>query len=77
MRTLARLGFFSEGRDYTASYRAAVDALVRDGEIDRDWLVGAYLALREHGRTLCKRAAPLCPPCPLDGVCAHAEVRVL
>ena len=74
VRALARLGFFLEGRDYGASYRAAIDVLVRHGDADRDWLVTAYLALREHGRTLCKRAAPICLPCPLDAACAHAVV---
>ncbi len=77
VRALARLGFFSEGRDYTASYRAAIDVLASQGEPDRDWLVRAYLSLREHGRALCKRGAPQCLPCPLDPVCAHATVAAL
>jgi endonuclease III len=34
----------------------------------------AYLVLREHGKTLCKRAAPICEPCPLDKACAHRPV---
>ena len=77
VRALARLGFFNEARDYAASYRAAIDVLARHGAVDRDWLVTAYLALRDHGRALCKRAAPLCLACPLDGVCAHAVVARL
>jgi endonuclease-3 len=72
VRALARLGFFAEGRDYAASYRAAIDALVWHGDADRDWLVTAYLVLREHGRALCRRARPICLPCPLDAACAHA-----
>jgi endonuclease-3 len=63
VRALAHLGFFAEGRDYAASYRAAIDALVRRGEPDRAWLVTAYLVLREH--------------CPLDAACAHALVARL
>ena len=72
VRALARLGLFIDQRDYGASYRAAMDALNRYGEPDRDWLITAYLVLREHGRTLCKRSAPLCLTCPLDADCAHA-----
>jgi endonuclease-3 len=74
VRALARLGFFAEGRDYAASYRAAMEALVRHGDPDRAWLITAYWVLRDHGRTLCKRAGPICLPCPIDAACAHAVV---
>ncbi len=77
LRVLARLGFFVEARSYQACYRAAIDILARDGLADRDWLVTAYLALRDHGRSLCKRGAPLCHACPLDSRCAHAAVANL
>jgi endonuclease-3 len=77
VRALARLGFFMEGRDYGASYRAAIDALVRHGDLDRDWLITAYQVLRAHGQTLCKRVAPICLPCPLDATCTHAVVLKL
>ncbi len=74
VRALARLGVLVEQRDYAASYRAATQALVRLGQSDRDWLVTAYVTLRDLGKTLCKRAAPNCLACPLDPVCAHAVV---
>ncbi len=77
LRVLARLGFFVEARSYAASYRAAIDILARDGLAERDWLVTAYLSLRDHGRSLCKRGAPLCHACPLDSRCAHAAVADL
>jgi endonuclease-3 len=77
VRALARLGFFIERRDYAASWRAAVDVLVRQGDADRDWLISAYLVLRAHGQALCKRAAPRCVGCPLDEDCAHAVVKAL
>ena len=77
VRALARLGLFIEQRDYGASYRAAIDALIRYGEMDRDWLITAYVVLREHGRALCKRSAPLCLTCPLDAECGHAVVAGL
>ena len=72
VRALARLGLYIQQRDYAASYRAAVEALARYGVMDRDWLVTAHQVLREHGKTLCRRAAPQCMACPLDTACAHA-----
>lgn len=77
VRALARLGFFAEQRDYSTSYRAAVDVLASQGDADRQFLISAYLALRAHGQAVCKRAAPLCPACPLDENCAHAVVSAL
>ena len=77
VRALARLGFFIEQASYAASYRAAIAALTRHGEPDRDWLIRAHLVLRDHGKTLCKRATPLCLACPLDAACAHATTLTL
>ena len=77
VRALARLGYFSEGRDYAASYRAAIAVLAREGEAEREWLISAFLALRAHGRALCRRGVPLCGTCPLDALCAHATVAAL
>jgi endonuclease III len=77
VRALARLGFFTELRDYAASYRAAVGALKEQGVMERDWLIRAFLTLRAHGRTLCKRAEPICVACPLDQDCAHRVVARL
>ena len=42
------------------------------GPRDRQWLMDAYLRLRAHGKTLCRRGVPLCHACPLDPACAHA-----
>jgi adenine-specific DNA glycosylase len=71
LRALARLGIVEEGPSYSASYKAAVAALSGHGRPDRAWLMDAYALLREHGKTLCRRSAPQCLPCPLDAVCAH------
>ena len=77
LRALARLGVVDPQGSYAASYRAGIEALEAGGRGDRDWLVEAYLVLREHGRSLCKRAAPLCWTCPLDGTCPHVAVAGL
>lgn len=34
-----------------------------------DWLFSAYALLRHHGQELCRRAAPICSPCPLRRRC--------
>jgi endonuclease III len=71
MRALVRLGFFAEQKAYSQTYKAATTMLREQGSPEAEWLKRAYLTLREHGRALCKRSAPICEPCPLDRVCAH------
>jgi endonuclease III len=75
LRALARLGLIPHSDNYAALYRSGVELLRRDGVAERDWLVGAYGLLRDHGRTLCRRSEPQCLACPLDGACAHVPVR--
>ncbi len=72
VRTLVRMGFIQEHKAYAATWRAAMDVLREQGEPDFDWLTGAYLTLRDHGRERCRCAEPACPACPLDFTCAHA-----
>ncbi len=75
LRTLVRLGLVEEQPHYGATYRGAVAVLSSAGGCDRDWLIRAYEALREHGRTLCRRSAPTCLACPVDALCGHVVVR--
>ena len=77
LRALARLGFIEPHGSYAAMYRAAIETLKARGPGDRDWLIAAYLLLREHGKVICRRAAPMCWACPLDEVCLHAAVAGL
>jgi endonuclease-3 len=77
LRALARLGVFVEQAAYPASYKAAIAALQSQGRPDAAWLATAFHVLREHGKTLCRRGAPLCVVCPLDEGCAHVAVRAL
>ena len=72
LRVLVRLGYFPQQASYAASYKAGVALLAREGRPEREWLIEAYLRLRAHGKTLCRRSRPLCETCPLDPVCAHA-----
>lgn len=77
LRALVRMGFCAEEKSYGQSYKAAVGVLAKDGNPDFAWLKRAWRILREHGKTLCKRTAPICEPCPLDRVCAHKMVEKL
>ena len=74
LRTLVRLGFVAEQKSYSQTYKAATSVLAKEGGTEAEWLKRAYVILREHGKTLCKRSAPICEPCPLDRVCAHRPV---
>jgi len=73
LRALVRLGFAAEARNYAQTYRAGTAALAAASH-DGEWLKRAYGVLRAHGKSLCKRSAPVCEPCPLDGACAHRPV---
>ena len=74
LRAMVRLGLSPEHKNYSQTYKAAVDLMRKEGQPDAAWLERAYLVLRAHGRALCKRSAPICEPCPLDPVCAHHPV---
>ncbi|MBV9061647.1 MAG: hypothetical protein JOY77_01805 [Alphaproteobacteria bacterium] len=71
LRTMVRLGYCLEENSYGQTYKSAAAVLGLAGQSDSDWLARAYGLLREHGKALCKRAAPVCEPCPLDHICAH------
>jgi endonuclease-3 len=74
LRALVRLGFVAEQKSYSQTYKAAGAILLRELGTDAEGLKRAYVVLREHGKALCKRAAPVCEPCPLDRACAHRMV---
>lgn len=71
LRVLLRLGFGEEKKNYSASYRSAHDA-IKDAIVnDCDWLIGAHLLLRKHGKELCKTTKPRCDQCPVRNACAY------
>jgi endonuclease III len=72
LRVLVRLGLAREGTSYAKTYagaRCLVDGLPAEAMA----LQEAHLLLQHHGRTLCKRSAPLCEACPLRSGCAYAR----
>jgi endonuclease-3 len=77
LRAMVRMGFCAEEKSYGQTYKGALAVLARDGLPETAWLKRAYVVLREHGKALCKRSAPICEPCPLDRDCAHRLVATL
>jgi endonuclease-3 len=60
---------------YSQVYRASQKAL--DAELPKtaDARARAYLLLKRHGQTICKRARPQCELCPLTRECHYFNAR--
>ena len=71
LRVLLRLGFGEEKKSYTATYRAVQDSVRDQLKNDYDWLISAYIVLRQHGKQLCKTTRPLCERCPVRKSCRY------
>jgi endonuclease-3 len=76
LRVLIRLGFGEEKKSYTATYRAVQEAIGDQLKEDYDWLIGAHILLRQHGKELCKTSAPLCEKCPVRKSCEYFRSQV-
>ncbi len=69
LRVLERYGIVAAGQTYARGYRDACTALRAAFGEDGDALQRAYLALRRHGKTICRRAVPECPRCAVRTSC--------
>jgi endonuclease III len=72
LRVLARLRFVAEQGSYAKTYaasRAAAASLPDRATAYQE----AHLLLQRHGRTVCRRGAPLCDRCPVAGDCDYAR----
>jgi adenine-specific DNA glycosylase len=69
LRVLQRLGYGAERATWAESYRET--QATADADIPRAVPVRqlAYLLLKHHGQTVCRRSAPHCPECPLQTDC--------
>lgn len=70
-----RLGFGREGKSYATSYRSVQECIGAALPHEPMALKRAYLLLRRHGETLCKRTAPLCDHCPVRLYCPYGKSR--
>jgi len=69
---LVRIRNGDDGHEYGAAYRQAQWLIEREVAGEFAARMRAYLLLKTHGQTLCKRNKPKCGECPLQSKCAHA-----
>jgi endonuclease III len=74
-RTMVRLGYGADHKNYSTMYRSVRDAAAKELRDDFDWLIDAHLVLRRHGQEVCKTSAPRCEMCSLRADCAYASTR--
>jgi len=75
-RTMVRLGYGADHKNYSTMYRSVRDAAAKELRDDFDWLIDAHLVLRRHGQEVCKTSAPRCEMCGVRAECAYAAARV-
>lgn len=75
LRVLGRLGLIREEKSYARMYVAARGVAAASLPARARDVQEAHLLLALHGRTLCRRAAPLCEACPLAPMCAYARIK--
>jgi endonuclease III len=73
-RTMCRIGYGAEHKNYTTMYRSVADAARPELVADYDWLIDAHVLLRHHGQELCKTSQPRCESCPLTDQCAYYAI---
>lgn len=69
LRVLQRLGYGRTLRTYAGTYRSAQAAASAELPETVPARREAFLLLRQHGQTLCRRTAPRCTACPLRPDC--------
>jgi endonuclease-3 len=67
---LVRIQRGQERESYGVTYREAQQAIEADIAPNFDAHTRAYLLLKRHGQTLCKRNNPKCDRCPVNCSCA-------
>ena len=67
---LVRINRGKEGENYGVTYREAQEAIETEIPKTFDARTRAYLLLKRHGQTLCKRSNPKCDHCPVNSSCA-------
>ena len=67
---LVRIQRGQERENYGVTYREAQQAIDAEIAPSFDARTRAYLLLKRHGQTLCKRTNPKCDACPVNSSCA-------
>ncbi len=68
---LVRILHGQERENYGVTYREAQQAIESQVPRKADSRMRAFLLLKQHGQTLCKRTNPKCEQCPLKASCAY------
>jgi endonuclease III len=74
-QVLVRIRSGDEGTNYVATYRDAQAAIEAESPREFHARTRAYLLLKVHGQTLCKRTNPKCDACPLQADCAYGSKK--
>jgi endonuclease III len=72
-RTLCRIGYGTDHRNYSTMYRSVRAAVTPEIVRDSDWLSDAHLLTRRHGQEVCKTSAPRCEICVLRSLCSYGR----
>jgi endonuclease III len=64
-----------ERENYGVTYREAQETIEAEIPKTFDARMRAYLLLKRHGQTLCKRSNPKCDHCPVNSSCAFFAVK--
>jgi endonuclease-3 len=72
---LVRIRKGRERTNYGANYRETQTSIENEVPPARDARERAYLLLKQHGQTLCKRRKPDCARCPIKPSCAFAAMQ--
>jgi len=68
---LVRIQLGLERENYSVNYREAQSLLEAETPEQFHPRMRAYLLLKEHGQTICKRSKPKCEECPVNSHCAY------
>jgi endonuclease III len=68
---LVRILLGMERENYSVTYREAQNAVESQVPTTFDARTRAYLLLKHHGQTTCKRTNPKCDECPVNSNCAY------
>lgn len=72
---LVRILSGQEGKNYSATYREAQQAIEAEIPAKFDARIRAYLLLKRHGQEICKSTNPKCPECPVNATCAYFAAK--
>jgi endonuclease III len=70
LRSLYRIGYGRETKNYTRTYRESRDAAMAELPKTASALADASVTLRAHGQATCKYGVPRCEECVITASCA-------